>query len=160
LSKDECRQEVVKEALKCDIFEVNDKKKIEEKHAKVLNEISELNRVSEDQELLIERLEAELRDLKLAFVGQKDKSDQEGPVEGGGAFSKGEAVCEVGVEVPEPLCEEGVRPEWEGQGQNSNMYDRMKANPRAREDSLLLKSPFIVYYRKRRHKSSNPQMDV
>jgi len=40
---------------------------------------------------------------------------------------------EVGVEVPEPLCEEGVCPEWEGQGQgqNSNMYDRMKANPRA-----------------------------
>jgi len=55
-----------------------------------------LNRVSEDQELLIERLEAELRDLKLAFVGQKDKSDQQGPVEGGGAFFEGEA----GVEVP------------------------------------------------------------
>ena len=83
-------------SIKMWYFEVNDKKKIEEKHAKVLNEISELNRVSEDQELLIERLEAELRDLKLAFVGQKDKSDQQGPVEGGGAFFEGEA----GVEVP------------------------------------------------------------
>jgi len=71
---------------------------------------------------------AELRDLKLAFVGQKDKFD-----------------------------EEGVCPKWEGQGQgqNSNMYDRMKANPQAREDSSLLKSPFIVYYRKRRRKSSD-----
>jgi len=35
---------------------------------------------------------AELRDVKLAFVSQKDKFDEEGPVEGGGAFSKGEAM--------------------------------------------------------------------
>jgi len=46
LSNEECRQHVVKVAFKFDIIEVKDKKKDEEKCAKIVEEILELNRLN------------------------------------------------------------------------------------------------------------------
>jgi len=56
LSKEECRQVMVKEAFIFDIVEVKNKKKNEEKRAKIVNE--KLNRLFEHKELLVEKLEA------------------------------------------------------------------------------------------------------
>ena len=61
----------MKEAFKLEMVQLHDKKKIEEKHAHILNEILELKRLSQHQVSLIDRLEAEMRDLKLSFVGSQ-----------------------------------------------------------------------------------------
>jgi len=161
LSKEECHKEVVKEAFKLEMVQLHDKKEIEEKHTQILNEISELKRLSQHQVSLIDRLEAEMRDLKLSFAEQEAKfsnkfqSAEVGPVENGEAVFEeavfeGEPVFEFGVEVAAAVSEEGGVERQCEQGQLSNMYTRMKADQRAREESFLCKSPWIVHYRKRR----------
>jgi len=182
LSKEECDHKVVKEAFQFETVQLHDKKNVEEKRAKILNELSELNRLIEHQESLIERLEVELRDLKLTFTqvqakfSNKYDSAEKGPlegsgpvfeepvVEGGAVFEElvveGEPVFKVGGQVAEPLSEEvGVECQCED-SELSNKYMRMKAVPRAREESSIYKSPWIVYYRKRRRKSSDPKRDM
>ena len=54
----------MKEAFKVITPEVNDSKHFEDKCAKILEEIEEFNHRLELQELLIERLETGLRELK------------------------------------------------------------------------------------------------
>ena len=61
----------MKEAFKLEMVQLHDKKKIEEKHTQILNEISELNRLSQHQVSLIDRLEAEMRDLKQILPNKK-----------------------------------------------------------------------------------------
>jgi len=63
---------------------------------------------------------------------------------------EGEPVFECGVEVASAVSEKGGVERKCEQGQLSNMYTCMKADPREREESFLCKSPWIVYYRKRR----------
>jgi len=152
----------VKEAFKLEMVQLHDKKKIEENHTQILNEISELKCLSQHQVSLIDRLEAEMRDLKLSFAEQEAKfsnkcqSAKVGPVDAGeGVFEEavfeGEPLFQSGVEVVAAIFKEGGVERQCEQGQLSNMYKRMKADPRAREKSALCKSPWIVYYRKRRH---------
>jgi len=43
------------------------------------------------------------------------------------------------------------------QGEHNNMYDHMKEGPRPQQQSWAMRSLWIVYYRKRRRKSSEPQ---
>jgi len=50
LSKEECRQDVVKEAFKVSTLEVKDKKKDEDKHVKIVQQIEEFNRLSKEKE--------------------------------------------------------------------------------------------------------------
>jgi len=220
LSKEECRQHVVKEAFKIDIVEVNERTTDKEKFVKIVQEIAEFNRQSAHQELLIQRLKAELRDLKELYNEHKwkfpnkidlphspvegncgveakggEECSVEGAVEGsvGGCVEGGvkgaeeghvegaeeghveganEGLVEIVVTGPsaEQVSAEGVDEEggaqsvqlvgedFQGQGEHSNMYDRMKADPRPQQQSWLKKSPRIIYFRKRRRKSSEPQM--
>ena len=143
------------------MVQLHDKKKIEEKHTQILNEISELKRLSQHQVSLIDRLEAKMRDLKLSFVEQEAKFSNKcqtaevGPVEDGEAVFEeavfeGEPVFECGVEVAPAVSKEGGVERQCEQSQLSNMYTRMKVDPRARKESFLCKSPWIVHYRKRR----------
>jgi len=78
---------VVKGAFKIDIVEVNERKTDKEKLAKIVEEITEFNCQSAHQELLIQRLEAKLRDLKELYNEQKGKFSNKfdvphSPVEG------------------------------------------------------------------------------
>jgi len=124
------------------MVQLHDKKKIEEKHTQILNEILELKHLSQHQVSLIDRLEAEMRDLKLSFAEQEAKfsnkcqSVEVGLVEAGEAgfeevVFEGEPVFESGVEVAAAVSEEGGVEHQCEQGELSNMYKRIKANPRA-----------------------------
>jgi len=101
LSKEECRQHVVKEAFKIDIVEVNERTTDKEKFVKIVQEIAKFNRQSAHQELLIQRLEAELRDLKELYNEHKRKFPNRfdlphSPVEGNcGVEAKGGEECSV-----------------------------------------------------------------
>jgi len=242
LSKEECRQHVVKEAFKIDIVEVNERTIDKEKLVKIVQEIAKFNCQSAHQELLIQRLEAELRDLKELYNEHKRKFPNKfdlphSPVEGNcGVEAKGGEECsiegavdgavdgavegsvggcvegvvedgvkgaeerhvegvkegvvevvvvdvvqevgekvtvpsaeqvsaEVGVDSAEAVDEEGgaqsvqlIGEDFQGQGEHNNMYNRMKADPRPRQQSWLKKSPWIVCFRKRRRKLSEPHM--
>ena len=90
-----------------------------------------------------------------AKFSKKCQSAEVGPVEASEAVFEevvfeGEPVFESGVEVAAAVSEEGGVERQCEQGQLSNMYKRMKTDPRAREKNSLCKSPRIVYYRKRR----------
>jgi len=108
----------------------------------------------EEVERLLQHHEAEIVDLEQSmsalddlvakWKGERPKDEVPDEV-GDDIFDNDDMVNEQSVEPPDDVT--GV--EKDDDAQHSNMYDRMKAQPRRRFKSVAIKTPFSVYGKKK-----------
>ena len=120
----------------------------------------EKNRLMEENKILIEEnksLEARLAVLEKEYMQikqvQSDSTWFEKPISTLGEWCEDDLQL-VNVGEPFVVCddveEEGLFVSNDKQLQASDMYTRMKENPRNRTDSLLKRTPWTTYSRKKR----------